>query len=275
MKNQDESFQVETVVTPDGNSVSLCKERGGIITSIQYAGTEILYLDTCTLYNEKSNVRGGIPILFPNAGPLHGTEYPFLRQHGFARDSSAWIVEKTLTGFSETLTSSTETLALFPYAFRFTTQAYFEDDGSFTIAQEVTNTGAIEALPLSMGLHPYFAVPNDQKKAMRFNFGGGTIEAQYETWANGESISLDNPNTPLEITIPSVGTLTINVSPEYQKIWVWSLAGKDFVCIEPVMRDNGGLESDPELIQPEMTMATRMNISFKKSHTEQHTTTEE
>ena len=31
-------FKIETITTPEGNQVSFCPERGGIITSIQFKG---------------------------------------------------------------------------------------------------------------------------------------------------------------------------------------------------------------------------------------------
>ena len=76
-------FPVETVRSPrfgrpelttegEGNEVSFSPERGGIITSLKLGGKELLYLDEETFRNPEVNVKGGIPILFPNAGPLSG-----------------------------------------------------------------------------------------------------------------------------------------------------------------------------------------------------------
>ena len=60
-------FKIEKVEMPDGSGVAFCPERGGIITSIKFKGREILYLDPATLQDPKVNIKGGIPILFPNA----------------------------------------------------------------------------------------------------------------------------------------------------------------------------------------------------------------
>lgn len=61
-------------------------ERGGIVTEFKVGDKRILYLDEETLEDLEKNVRGGIPILFPQAGSLSETsKYP-LKQHGFARN---------------------------------------------------------------------------------------------------------------------------------------------------------------------------------------------
>lgn len=261
MEDQMKQLVIEAVKTPHGNTVCVCPKRGGIITSIKFKGKEILYLDEATLHDQSINVRGGIPILFPNAGPLEGSLYPHLKQHGFARDSSRWNIEKDNHGFKEVLVSDDETLARFPHPFHLSINAHFENDDSLTIFQEVENTSSSDMLPLSIGFHPYFTVPNDQKRNIKFNFEGGDfVENQVETWVNGYSISIDNPIAPMEIIIPGLGALTIEASKEFKKIWVWSLPEKDFICIEPVMRNNGGLVDNPEMVNPQEKLVARMNI---------------
>ena len=102
--------------------MSYCPERGGIITSIKFRGTEILYLDQETLENPAVNVKGGIPILFPNAGPIPDTstapaEFANLKQHGFARLSSRWHFVTHWSVFFEELKSYYETRSCYPYPF--------------------------------------------------------------------------------------------------------------------------------------------------------------
>ena len=267
--NETSTPRTETVKTPEGGEVSFSPERGGIITSIQLHGKEILYMDHGTFNNPGGSVRGGIPILFPNAGPIESEKFPNLKQHGFARDASSWKVEKNARGFKETLFSNAETKAVYPYNFRFSTAGILEEDGSFVLNQEVENMETDTEMPLSMGLHPYFKVPQNQKNAIKFNFPGGeSIEKQSESWMNGAYVSVDNPRTEntspgLEIIIPDLGTLTIQPSPEYKKIWVWSLPGKDFVCIEPVMRGKNGLVEDPQKISPGEIFSASVRIGLR------------
>ena len=67
-----------------------------------------------------------------------------------------------------------------------------------------------------------------------------------------------------EILYLDPGTLIIDLSPEYKKIWIWSMVGKDFICIEPIMRDAGGLIENPENIPPKKTLHTRVNFKLKE-----------
>lgn len=260
--------KIETVEIPNGDSISYCRERG-IITSLKIGGgKEVLYMDEDTLNDRKVNIKGGIPVLFPNAGPipdeLKTLEFAELEQHGFARKQE-WEAVETMEGINASLRSSKETKKVFPYNFELSLISKFEKDGSFTVTQQVENHEAGKEMPVSFGLHPYFKVPNELKRDVRFNFEGGKyVEENKEKWSNGQSISLENPGTPMEIQIPDLGVLIFKISPEYKKIWVWSLSGKDFVCIEPVMRDKGGIITDPEIVKPHQKYSASLNVSFKK-----------
>jgi len=263
-----QKLKIETIKGPNNREVSYCPERGGIITSIKLEGKEILYLDEKTFLNIDTNVKGGVPILFPNAGPItENSEFPNLEQHGFARKSK-WQTENVKDGFRETLSANEETKKMYPYDFQFSFLGKFEEDGSFTLNQEVENKEETKELPLSMGLHPYFKVPSAEKSNIKFNFEGGDfVEKQLEIWANGKAVSIDNPkiknpDAKMEVYIPSLGSLIIDASVEYQKIWVWSMSGKDFVCVEPVMRDKNGLVDNPEKIKPKETFSTKVNLKL-------------
>ncbi len=261
-KNRPE-LKIETVKTNTGNETSYCLERGGIITSIKFSGKEILSLDNETFNNIENSVRGGIQILFPNAGAipeeLQEGELKNLKRHGFARDKK-WEAKTTDNGFIETLNSNEETEKIYPYKFKLTIKAEFDTDKSFSITQITENLEKDKEMQISSGLHPYFKVPNDEKKNIKFNFPGGEIiEGQTEKWANDEYISIDNPGVPTEIYIPNLGTLVFEISKEYKEIWVWSQAGKDFICIEPVMRSVGSIISDPAKIKP----GEKNIVSFK------------
>lgn len=260
-------LKIETVKSPEDSEVSFCPERGGIITSIKIKGKEILYLDEETFKNSEVNVKGGVPILFPNAGQIPD-EIKFenlknLKQHGFARDSK-FNSEKTTDGFKENLISNSNTKEVYPYDFNLSLDCHFGKDNSFSIIQTVENTGENE-MPISSGFHPYFKVPSEQKNNIKFNFKGGDfVEEQVAVWANGKAVSIENPNTPLEVEIPGLGILVFNISKEYQRIWVWSQEGKDFVCIEPVMRDKGGIILNPEIIKTKEKLTTTFNILLKE-----------
>lgn len=264
----DKLFNIETLVGPNGSEVSFCPNRGGIITSLKLNRKELLYLDDNTFNDAKVNVRGGVPFLFPNAGPiLQNSSFPKLEQHGFARKCE-WEATTIAEGFKTTLFSNSETKLIYPYNFKFTNSGKFKNDGSFTIYQEVQNLEDNKGMPISMGLHPYFKVLSSEKTNIKFNFKEGKIvQDKANLWMNGEYISIDNPKifdpeAIMEITIPSLGVLVINASVEYRKIWIWSLPGKDFICVEPVMRDINGLIDDPQFIEPNKIFTAKVNFKL-------------
>lgn len=270
MKNfgqKNNIFKIETIKIPEGDEVSFCPERGGIITSLKFNGIEIFCQDEENLKNIEASVRGGMPILFPNAGPipdeLKTDELKNLKQHGFARDSK-WAYEEIPNGFKQTLKSDSKTKELYPYEFELCLTGEFKKNGSFTFSQSVLNPSENNEMPISSGFHPYFKVANQKKKDIIFNFEGGQyVKENFEKWANGQFISIQNPNVPIEVSIPDLGTLILDISKEFERIWVWSMPGKDFICIEPVMRDIGGIITGPVIIKPESTHLSSFNIILK------------
>lgn len=73
-----------------GDQLRLVPERGGLLTGWRCGGREILYLDADRFADPALSVRGGMPVLFPICGNLHGDQLPLpggsypMRQHGFA-----------------------------------------------------------------------------------------------------------------------------------------------------------------------------------------------
>lgn len=262
-------FKIIKIKGPNNSEVSFCPERGGIVTSLKLKGKEILYFDKETFQNKNENVRGGIPILFPNMGELkENSIYPNLKRHGFARDL-AWDKEEIKNGFKELLSSNKETKKIYPYEFKFSNTGLFEDDGTFTLTQEVLSKEILKEIPISIGLHPYFNVPSGEKKNIKFNFEGGKyIEEQINSWGNGENLCIDNPKVlnseeVLEINIPNLGQIIIDISVQYKKIWIWSMPGKDYICIEPAMGEANGLIDSPHMIELNGEFKASISIKLK------------
>ncbi len=251
-----------------GNEVGFSPERGGIITSLKLAGTEVLYMDDSTFRDPSKNVRGGIPLLFPQAGPADETAFPGLKSHGLARLSHDWVIEpapSTRPGsFAESLTILLPSPS-YPYMFRNRMTGTFDEAGVFQLTQSATNLELERTMPISMGVHPYFRVPHAERQNIVFDFPGGDVAKQRaEIWMNDGTVSLDNPCTPMRISIPTIGTLVLTASPEYKKVWLWSKPDADFICIEPVMRDEGGIVSDPCHIAPSETISASLSVSLER-----------
>ena len=261
--------KIEKIKGPNNSEVSFCPNRGGIITSLKFNDKEIFYLDEVTFKNKENSVRGGIPILFPNAGELIDNKvFPGLKRHGFARDM-CWQFEAKDDYFKETISSDDSTFEIYPYDFKLSIIGSFKEDGSFVLKQEIENREKEKDLPISMGIHPYFKVSNIEKGYIKFNFEGGRyIEDQVSVWSNGGTVYVDNPklknpDASIEIEIPSLGTIVFDISPVFQTIWIWSMPGKDFICVEPMMRGLNGLIDDPVVIKPECKINTSINLKIK------------
>lgn len=256
------------MISAFGNSLQYAPERGGIVTSIRFQEQEILYLDETTFQNCELNVRGGIPIIFPNAGPIESPRFPGLKQHGYARLSPDWKVDAASSQhtFTETLQSSPEMKRVYPYANQLSFSGSVQDTSTICFTQTVENLETIQAIPIAMGLHPYFIIPQGQKHNVRFEcLGSDLIHAGFDVWSSGATISITNPKlldprAVIRVTLPGTGTLILEPSVEYERIWVWSLPEKEFICIEPMMRDIGGLVDNPCLLEPGQKISATFQI---------------
>lgn len=255
-----ESFQIKTISSGD-SEVSFCPSRGGMIISLKLKGKEIFYFDKETFLDSNLSVRGGIPILFPNAGELPVNNiFPNLHRHGFARNME-WSFEQCDNYFNETLISNEETKKFYPYDFKLTINGIIEDD-TFVLSETIENTGDVD-LPVSSGLHPYFYVKDDKKSDIIFNFlTGEYVKDNAEVWKNGGTLSVDNTGENIEVDLVGANKIILEASKEYKKIWFWSLPDKDFVCIEPVMRDQGGIIDNPEIVKPGQKISLYMKIKL-------------
>jgi galactose mutarotase-like enzyme len=231
--------------------VALCPTRGGLVTQFRVGAREVLYLDRATLVDRAKNVRGGVPVLFPIAGRLAGDAYRVgaetfsLAQHGFARNLPWRVLARSTDGAARVtlgLDSSPATLAAFPWAFRarFTIELR---GATLSLAQEYANDGD-SPMPLHMGLHPYFFVPDADK--------AGTRVETDATRAFDNTTKRTGAVGPIDLTLPEVDlhlvdhraptarlrtpdgrAVRLDLDPSYGPLVLWTLAGRDFVCLEP------------------------------------------
>jgi galactose mutarotase-like enzyme len=253
--------------TESNAEVEVCPSRGGLITRFRVGDTPVLSMDDSTLYDLSKNVRGGVPILFPMAGPLKDNQVSFdgkpyeMKQHGFARNE-AWEVTSHSTDGSARLTitlrSSDETRKRFP--FNFIVQYTYELKGSsLHLHQRYQNLSA-EPMPLHTGFHPYFHVPDAEKASTKvetratkafdnvtkrdFDFTGFDLtqkEVDLHLHDHGSTKSyIQRPNSDKKIEV--------NASDEFTHWVVWTLAGKDFICLEPWTAPGNALNTKQRLI---------------------------
>ncbi len=240
---------VESLVLRDGEAKSrlvLAPARGGMASRLSLGGRHRFFLDESTLRDPTKNVRGGNPVLFPSPGKLENDTYArgSMKQHGFARNFP-WEVASTSTDGDARavlrLRSSDETRAMFPWDFS-AEYTYILKGMTLRIEQRFTNTGG-EAMAFGAGFHPYFHVKQSEKPATRIGtkatraFDNVTKkEITFEKIDLGKREIdlhlLDHGSEPCTLEAPT-NKIVVRGSPEFTHFVVWTLEGKDFVCVEP------------------------------------------
>ena len=198
--------------------------------------------------------------MFPIAGKLPGDRYEVdgrtfaMKQHGFARNLP-WTVldESTGDGASVTLglESSEATRAQYPFEFslRFTYRLRGEE---LTLEQHFENRGAVP-MPVHPGLHPYFFVPDASKAGARVdtdatrardNATGREVPLTLPIALAGREVDLallDHHPRHTLLHRPGLPAVRIAFGDDQALLVVWTLPGRDFVCVEPWRAKSGAL----------------------------------
>lgn len=235
--------------------------RGGLVTHFELGGRPVLFMDQATLDEPTQNVRGGIPVLFPSPGKLAGDAWAYggrqgsLKQHGFARNLKWQVMQVSAAAATLRLVANEETLAHYPWDFAIS-QTITVRDRSLHLEQEISNRSATP-MPFGFGFHPYFFVADGSKRETSVttratrafdNVTKQTIDID-SIDLTGREVDLhliDHGSTTGELRSPQ-GTIQLIGSPEYTHWVVWTLAGRDFVCLEPwtcpanALNDGAGL----------------------------------
>lgn len=242
---EDESTHARIVIAPG---------RGGMVTRFDVGepARPVMFMDAATLADRTKNVRGGNPVLFPSPGPLAGDEFTrqgrsgSMKQHGFARQRSWTVVSYTSHEATLELVSNDETRAQYPWDFAATLRYALEATSqrvALTIETRIENRSDAP-LPFALGFHPYFHVPDADKKAARIatdakrawdNFGKQAIDLHGPIDLTVKEVDLHLiGHTPRSATLDrGADRIVVSADPEFDRWVIWTQAGKDFVCLEP------------------------------------------
>jgi galactose mutarotase-like enzyme len=248
-----------------GSRAVLAPSRGGMVIGFSVAGRELLYLDRATFEDPTANVRGGVPVLFPSPGKLSGDAYAWreakgsMKQHGFARNLP-WEVSATGTDDGAwaklSLRSNDVTRAQYPFDFAvdFT---YRLKGQSLAIEMRFENTGSAP-MPFGAGFHPYFLVPDDDKakahiptKATRAFDNKEKREIAFtgfDLTAPEVDLHLQDHGGPKASILHRDVAIALKGSAEFTHWVVWTLRGRDFVCLEPWTCPGDALNTGDRLI---------------------------
>lgn len=262
------------------SSATIFPKRGALVSSLRIAGRELLYLDRATLDDPSKNVRGGIPVLFPAPGKLAGDawqcggKHGTLKQHGFAR-TQAWDVLRTESTPHASVTlglrANAEMLAQFPWAFAAELEFTLQQQ-ALALTTRIANTGH-ESLPFALGFHPYFNVP-DKTRARIDTAATRAFDNVTKRVQDFRGFDLTQPELDLHLLDHGSGRCTlalgdgtgiaIEASSEFARWVIWTLAGKDFVCVEPWTAPGNALNSGEQLrwLEPGASATFRVAISW-------------
>lgn len=261
-----EALETVTLHDPDSDARAvLCPARGGIVTRFSVRGRPVLYLDESTLVDETKNIRGGVPVLFPSPGPLAGERFArggasgSMKQHGFARQRPWTVAARSEREVTLTLTADEVTRSQYPWDFALTFR-YVLRGAALRIEQRFENRGPA-AMPFAMGFHPYFHVADADKARASVPT---TATRAFDNAAK-RVIDLDGPidltlrevdlhledhgGSEAALVLPDGARVEVSGSPEYWRWVVWTLAGKDFVCLEPWTASADALNTGERLIE--------------------------
>lgn len=265
-----------------GSLLQVVPERGGIVTRFDVLGEQVFYLDETTLFNPKQNIRGGNPVLFPICGPLKDGQYELagrtfaMKQHGLARNM-AWEVAGVITEAARAvvtlrLVSDEETLQVYPFDFALEFK-YTLAGNRLTIDQRYVNESS-QPMPFYAGFHPYFFAPDVSDVKLNIPaisyvdlLTGEEKEFYGVMELNGgpETNAVFGDLERQQVSFINFGTrkgITIDFDEHFKYIVLWTLKGKDFLCIEPWMGMNYGLNTgEYVMLEPGAELKARVRIS--------------
>lgn len=265
---KDRSPQAEVIRGPGGLEMfrlsageavaEVAPSCGGLITRFAVGTDEILHLDESTLIAPKkrkdprASVSGGIPVLFPIAGKLTGDRYTVdgasypMRQHGLARHGAWSVIDVAQAHLTQEFRSSPASKITFPFDFacRLTIDVGRAGYRSLVIETEIENLSQ-RPMPVHFGLHPYFQVADKDKAGVRVQI---TAESALDNTRGGDEpwngvldftaaeVDLHLHNVQggkATLTVPGRPVRKLAFSELYSALVLWTVAMKDFVCLQP------------------------------------------
>ena len=264
---ETEATSQEEIILKKGDTEVKILPQGAYIASFKVSQEEVLLPDQYfEISGSPKKRRGGIPLLFPQAGPItEKTDQFQLPQHGFARDKT-WEIERISQEegvLTLKLTSDEETRSMFPYDFEaeYTIEI---DEGKLKTTLDITNNSN-ENLPIAPGFHPYIEISIDLKKQIETNIE--RFDPETHNWDKADEQFKDLPDGGVTIEIPGKGVVKIRTSEALKQLVLWTEEERPHICFEPwVGGANTILHEDQRInVPPGETTSLWMDMSFEKT----------
>jgi galactose mutarotase-like enzyme len=210
--------------------------------------------DVNYFWRPESVERVGAAICFPLLGVLPDNKYVLdgkeytMGQHGFAKDSDFKIAEKSESSITYEITDNKETLAQFPYRFRFRV-VYTVEDTTLKTEYRVKNLDDRQ-MYFSVGGHPRFACPI-----------GGSNGGRFEDYR----VEFDRPESTRNI-VKSYGPVSVIekfFSPDGRQVRLdYSMFAVGCFCMHPVNSDTLTLRSDKNARSLKLRMESATHLQL-------------
>ena len=250
------------ILNSDKISITIASVGAELISAKSFDGYEYIWVGKENVWSSHS------PVLFPICGRLLNNQYTYsgksydMKCHGFFTLYAPAVVSQTKNSISFKLTSTDQTLRIYPFDFSLIL-TYTINGNVLSVDATVENTGDT-VLPFMYGAHPGFNIPMDNNlvledyaidfytdKLIRTPLNGGPFTSD-----KTEIIELQNGKIPLsEQWLMEVGTaifknetchaklssekgsrsIEMEYGDEFKYVCLWKAVGEEatYVCIEP------------------------------------------
>lgn len=258
--------------------------KGAELISLKKADREYMWEGNPEFWGKHS------PVLFPIVGTLKDNSYLVneqqfeLSRHGFARDNEFKIVESSENKAVFSLSSSEETLKVYPFEFELQV-IYTLEENQLQVSYKITNNSKKE-MPFSIGGHPAFALPEKfENYALLFEKQEVLKSFELENDLVSEKVTafeLDKKKLPLNYVIFEKDALIFksmeskwieileNQKPllrfsydDFPNFGIWTKTNAPFICLEPWLGYSDTLQSDGNLFNKEGIIVLKGNATFK------------
>jgi galactose mutarotase-like enzyme len=266
-----------------GAEARILPARGGLLTdlALRVGGRRIDVLWTPDDLAEDGSgwPGGGLPVLFPFAGRVFHEGRPFQYElggqvrsmplHGFAYALPWEVVSESPAAATLRTSAGARTAELYPFDFALTARYELARADALTVTLTVESRGLLPgvdaagleaAMPVALGVHPYFCMPlpggdrercrlvTSARQSIAVTNAGGAGKAAPLARAPGglplstpllASLILSQHAEPAASLVDDTAGVAVTVrwSPaaEMPYVVLWTRAGEPFHCVEPWM----------------------------------------
>lgn len=229
------------------------------------------------------------PVLFPIVGTLKNNSYHYngseyhLSRHGFARDLEFEIAEQSESAVVFSLTSSEETLKVFPFAFELQI-SYTLTENQLVIGYTIINNNN-HTMPFCIGAHPAFALPKAfENYSLAFEYPETLISYELENDLLSDtftSLEMIDSQLPISYSLFEKDALIFkelqsknitileNKKPllrvefnDFPNLGIWTKNDAPFLCIEPWIGYSDTIHSSGNILEKEAIQLLDANKTF-------------